>query len=166
LRYATTLGGDEADRVESTLTAIEVRAVASAKPTPHSDSVMHQCGRLGLRYAIVSNNSELAVRTYLSNRGIYDIGISARTNSSVSLLKPSPHLLTEAIDAVGIEASKCVFIGDSTADVAAALSAHIFPIGFANKSGKIERLMNAGASTLITSMDKILDQLPQDGTHE
>ena len=71
---------------------------------------------------MISNNSEKAVRVYLA---AHDLGsqidlIAARTSCDPALLKPGPYLIERAASKLGISASACVVVGDSSADVESA----------------------------------------------
>ncbi|MBK3582494.1 beta-phosphoglucomutase-like phosphatase (HAD superfamily) [Streptomyces sp. PvR018] len=68
------------------------------------------------------------------------------------LMKPSPSSLERAAKALGVKASTCTLIGDSTTDIEAAARAGSMAIGFANKPGKEASLVAAGARTIITTM--------------
>jgi hypothetical protein len=71
--------------------------------------------------------------------------VIGRTSADPALLKPSPHLVTHALDAFGAATDESILIGDSTSDIAAGREAGIARIGYANKPGKRHRLANAGA---------------------
>jgi phosphoglycolate phosphatase len=56
-------------RVEAEMTELECAAVASARPTPYVHEVVTSCRESGRSAAVVSNNSERAVRDYLTRHG-------------------------------------------------------------------------------------------------
>lgn len=77
--------------------------------------------------AIVSNNSEAAIRTFLAanDYAAYIAGVYARTSADISLLKPALHLLTAALLDQRCNDAHAVFIGDSVTDVEAGQAAGI-----------------------------------------
>lgn len=152
--YAATLGTGEARYVEAALQAREVEAVTMAEPTRGAYETITAWRTTTRKLAIVSNNSQAAVNTYLRlhNLDSFVHTVSARTSSNPALLKPSPHLIHEAAMALGVEPTRCALVGDSSTDIRAAHTAHALSIGFANKPGKISTLEQAGAHTVITSM--------------
>lgn len=153
-RYAAALGDDEARCVESAFAAHEVEAISSATPTPGAHQLMEAWHEAGQPLAIVSNNGVAAINAYLDLYGIrasIDF-VSARANSAASLLKPSPHLLREAIRALGVRPDDCVFLGDSVTDIVAAEAAGTFSIGYANKPGKSARLKASGADAITNTL--------------
>jgi phosphoglycolate phosphatase len=152
--YAATISEDLAARVETEMTDQELAAVATAAPTPYFHEVMTACQNSGRSVAVVSNNSAVAVRSYLARHGLDDrIGlVVARTNHDPALLKPSPHLITQAVDTLDAEPGECTLVGDSVTDVEGARLASVQSIGYANKPGKRERLTAAGAGAIINSL--------------
>ena len=115
---------------------------------------MTACQNPGRSVAIVSNNSSRAVRSYLTRHGLGDrIGlVIARTNHDPTLLKPSPYLITQAVEALGADPAECTLVGDSVTDVQGAHLASVQSIGYANKPGKRQRLAAAGAGAIINSL--------------
>jgi len=152
--YAATVGEDLAVRVETEMTGQELVAVATAAPTPYAHEVVTACQNSGRSVTVVSNNSAAAVHSYLARHGLDDrIGlIVARTHHDPALLKPSPHLITQAVDALKAQPSECTLVGDSVTDVEGAQLANIHSIGYADKPGKRERLKAAGADAIINSL--------------
>jgi HAD superfamily hydrolase (TIGR01662 family) len=152
--YSATVSADLAARVEAEMADQELAAVATAKPTPYVHDVITSCRDTGRQVAIVSNNAERAVRTYLEQHGLADrINlIAARTSNNPALLKPSPHLIEQAIVQLSAQSDTCLLIGDSTTDMQAAKVVGIASVGYANKPGKNERLAEAGAKTVVTSL--------------
>jgi phosphoglycolate phosphatase len=152
--YAATLSEDLAARVETEMTGQELAAVATAAPTPYVHEVITACQNSGRSVAVVSNNSAAAVHIYLARHGLDDriSLVVARTNHDPALLKPSPHLITQAVDALDAEPGGCTLVGDSVTDVQAARLASVQSIGYANQSGRRERLTVAGAGAIINSL--------------
>jgi phosphoglycolate phosphatase-like HAD superfamily hydrolase len=103
---------------------------------------------------VVSNNSSRAVSAYLDRHGLSD-GVNlviARTSHDPALLKPSPHLIDEAIRGLDASRASTVLVGDSYTDIEAAHSAGVASIGYANKPGKRERMAQLQAEAVIISM--------------
>jgi HAD superfamily hydrolase (TIGR01662 family) len=157
LRHTATLAPSLAATVESTLRAAEEEAAALATPTRHADDVIRAANATGRSVAIVSNNSEAAVRAYLTARGLarhVDV-IAARTSPDPALMKPSPYLVRQAVEALDADPAACVLVGDSTTDIDAARAAGVASIGYANKPDKRERMTEAGADAIIDTMAAI-----------
>jgi HAD superfamily hydrolase (TIGR01662 family) len=152
--YAATVSPGLGELIEAEMTGQEVEAVATARPVPYVHEVVTSARGTGRRIAIVSNNSERAVRAYLAEHGLADRVdlISARTSADPALLKPSPHLLEQAITGLDASPVDCVIIGDSITDIQAARAAGIHSIGYANKAGKRDSFTDERASVIIDSL--------------
>lgn len=152
--YAATVSADLAARVETEMTDQEVAAVATAAPTPYVHEVVTACHNSGRTVAVVSNNSARAVHSYLARHGLDDriSLVVARTDHDPALLKPSPHLITQAVGALDAEPGECALVGDSVTDIQGARLASVQSIGYANKPGKRERFTAAGAGAIINSL--------------
>jgi phosphoglycolate phosphatase len=152
--YAATVEPALAARVEAELTALEQTATSTAKPAAYVHEVVTACRESGRSIAVVSNNSERAVNSYLSQHGLDDRIdlVVARTSHDAALLKPSPHLIEKALTALGAEPGACAFVGDSTTDIEAARLVGVPSIGYANRPGKHAALADAGADAVVTSL--------------
>ena len=152
--YAATISTNLATRVETEMTGQELAAVATAAPTPYVHDVVTACQNSGRSVSIVSNNSARAVHAYLARHGLDDriSLVVARTSHDPALLKPSPHLITQAVEALDAEPGECTLVGDSVTDVQGARLAGVHSIGYANQPGQRERLSEAGAGAIINSL--------------
>lgn len=161
LRYATTHAPDLAADIEAAFRAEELTAIASAAPTPGATETIHACHDTGRPVAIVSNNSEPAIRAYLTTHALTDqiSCISTRTHTDITRLKPHPHLLRRAIHCLDADPAKCVLVGDSTTDIQAAHVADIAAIGYANQATKTQQLADIGAEAIITHMTTLANVL-------
>jgi HAD superfamily hydrolase (TIGR01549 family) len=160
-KHAAKLGYVEAQRVEAVMRKQEVEAVRHAIPTPHAHEFINKWTSTGKKLAIVSNNSKEAVEVYLDRHslGLQVHFISARTTADPNLLKPSPHLLIEALRETSTTINESVFLGDSTIDVQAGRLIKVRTIAYANKSSKRATLLREKPSALIDDLSVILHAL-------
>jgi phosphoglycolate phosphatase-like HAD superfamily hydrolase len=158
LRASVEFGQDVAASAHRELAALEQQAVKTATPTSYARDVIRSARAAGNSVAVVSNNAESAVGQYLSSVDLLGgIGcVSARASDDVSLMKPDPYLVTQAISALCAESVLAVLVGDQVSDIIAAHRAGIRAIGYANKSGKRARFADASADLVITSMAELL----------
>lgn len=156
--YAGTIDAALAQRVEAEMTELEDAAVTTAEPAAYVHEVVTSCRESGRSVAVVSNNSERAVRSYLSQQGLADRIdlVVARTSHNAALLKPNPYLVETALEALDAQPSDCAFVGDSTTDIQAARHAGVPSIGYANKPGKHAILNAAGADTVVSSLADLI----------
>jgi HAD superfamily hydrolase (TIGR01509 family) len=121
--------------------------------------LIHQVRNAGKSVTIVSNNSVAAVTAFLTQHELMPQvdHISARTQADPELMKPNPYLIEQALTWLGAKPSECILIGDSVSDMEACKNAGgVVAGGYANKKGKIERLIAAGADIIITDIRHLL----------
>jgi len=153
-KYSATVSDDLAARVEAEMADLEVAAVPTADPTPYVHQVIASARESGRTIGVVSNNSHRAVNAYLDRHSLSD-GIAlvvARTSHNPALLKPSPHLINEAVRGLDADPAATTLVGDSFTDIEAAHSAKVASIGYANKPGKRESMTQLHAGAVIVSM--------------
>ncbi len=159
LRGSDELGGEAlAGLIGDALRDREVIATETAEPTQGFAGVLSAAEETGRRLAIVSNNSAAAVEKYLTRGGFVTEfeHISARHNGMrPHLLKPDAHLVTLALTAMHADRHSTALVGDAASDIRAAQAAGIRSIGYANKPGKQAALSEAGADTIITTLDDL-----------
>jgi HAD superfamily hydrolase (TIGR01549 family) len=161
LRFTSSLDPDTTIRVETALRDAERAATATATPTSYARDVLVACHRTSRPVAIISNNSQAVVETYLQAHHLtaYVDVIVGRTEPDPRLLKPNPHLVLRALDALGGDPPASAFVGDSTSDIHSAKAAGTYSVGYANKPGKDERLHSAGADAIVITMSELHDAL-------
>lgn len=157
LHYAATVSPGLARAVEDSLRALEIQAAATAAPTPGIDQLLKACKQTGRTAAVVSNNTAEAVTAYLERTGLTDFvtHIEGRDPGDPALMKPDPHLITRTLRALNADAEACTLVGDSESDIQAAHAASTSAIGYANKPGKRQRLVDACADATTSSMAEL-----------
>ncbi|MGW3347779.1 HAD family hydrolase [Nonomuraea rubra] len=160
-RLSASLGKDLNQLALTTLRDLEVKAAGTARPTPGVADLMEQARSIDLPVAIVSNNSVAAVSAFLAREELSGLvkHISARTEADPSLMKPNPHLLDQALIRLNAEPSSALLVGDSVTDIEASRRAGVVAVGYANRPEKVERLGNAGADLIVTSIEDLADAL-------
>ncbi|MGX5214458.1 HAD family hydrolase [Streptomyces violaceus] len=154
-------GSDLAAELEERLTQEELRAASSAMPTPYADPLIRTWSAVGSRLAIATNNSPRVVRKYLESRGLvgcFAPHIYGRTEE-LSHLKPDPHCLNRALNAMGAAPADALMIGDTPSDHEAAVRAGVPFLGYANNPRKAKFLREAGAGTVVESLERVLELL-------
>lgn len=154
-------GSDLVAELEERLTQEELRAASSAMPTPYADPLIRTWTAVGSRLAIATNNSALVVREYLASRGLvgcFAPHIYGRTQD-LHHLKPDPHCLNRALNAMGAAPADALMIGDTPSDREAAVQAGVPFLGYASKPRKAKVLKEAGADAVIESLEPVLGLL-------
>lgn len=142
---------------EEHLTQQELKAAGSAWPTAHADNLIRTLAASGIRLAITTNNSARAVRAYLTSRGLVDCfapHIYGRT-AELRLLKPDPHCLHRALNALGCAPSAALMVGAAEADLRAARAAGVPFLGHARHDRQEKALRDAGAERVVTSLEPV-----------
>lgn len=158
LRWVGTLGNPQLlAEVEDALCSAELKAAASAQPTPYGREVIVAARQSGFPVAIVSNNSANSIVAYLArhrlDRSVYPV--IGRAYANPAQMKPDPKPVLMATQILGADPSDCTLIGDSLSDIEAAKAAGTHVIGYANKRGKREDFLMAKADDVIASMGTI-----------
>lgn len=154
-------GSDLVEELEARLTREELRATSSALPTPYADPLIRTWTAVGSRLAITTNNSPDVVRTYLADRDLLDCfapHVYGRTQQ-LSLLKPDPHCLNRALNAMGAAPESALMIGDTPSDLYAARAAGVAFVGYARNERKGKALRDAGATTILPSLEPVLEHI-------
>lgn len=108
--------------VKERLDAEEVAAAESATRVPGAAAVMEELAGLGKEMAVVSNNCELAVLTFLKRHDLekhITAGVVGRPEEP-DLMKPNPFGLLQVVHTAGVRPADSVMVGDSRADAGAA----------------------------------------------
>ncbi len=84
---------------------------------------------------------------------------AGRDDPNPAHMKPSPYRVRQAVQILQAVSAECVLGGDSVSDVAAAHAADVAVIGYANKSGKQERLAQAGADAVIARLADLIEAI-------
>jgi phosphoglycolate phosphatase len=160
-RAVADLSTQDAITAQQLLTALEVRAVQTAQPTPGAADLIVTATQTGRTVTIVTNNSSAAVTAYLERQHLepYVGKIIGRDDPDPALMKPSPYRVRIAVGSLQAEPEECVFIGDTETDVLAGLLGGVAVIGYANKPGKAETLSRTGARAVVTDLAEITTAL-------
>ncbi len=116
--------------------------------------MMERLRAMGLRLAIISNKPDAAVqplvRTYFAELVALAVGERPGVRR-----KPAPDMIDAAAAEMGVDKSRCLYVGDSEVDVETARSAGIGCIsvtwGFRSRA----QLLQAGAETIIDRPDEL-----------
>ncbi|WP_336246745.1 HAD-IA family hydrolase [Streptomyces cupreus] len=158
-------GSDLVTELEERLTKEELKAASSAMPTAHADPLIRTWTAVGSRLAIATNNSPHVVRAYLASRGLTSCFIPhiyGRTQQ-LNLLKPDPHCLNRALNAMGAAPEAALMIGDTSTDYLAARAAGVPFLGYARNARKAGLLREAGARVIVASLEPVLKAVKDRG---
>ncbi|MET8897570.1 HAD family hydrolase [Streptomyces albogriseolus] len=158
-------GSDLVTELEERLTQEELKAAASARPTPYADPLVRTWTAVGARLAITTNNSPRVVREYLTSRDLlpcFAPHIYGRTQE-LQYLKPHPHCIHRALNATGAAPPTALMIGDTPSDFQAARAAGVPFLGYARNERKNKLLRDAGAGIVVDSLEPVLKVVREAG---
>jgi phosphoglycolate phosphatase len=117
---------------------------------------MRYVSQLHRPLVIVSNNSEPAIRAYLTQHELsgWVTRVVGRQYGRPDLMKPDPWPITMALSTWSPNGA--VMVGDSVTDVMAAHAVGVRCVGFANRPGKRAILLDAGADSVVTAMHDLI----------
>jgi HAD superfamily hydrolase (TIGR01509 family) len=156
-------GSDLVTELEERLTQEELKATATAMPTPYADPLIRTLTARGQRLAITTNNSPRVVTTYLATRGLtscFTPHVYGRTQE-LHHLKPHPHCLNLALRAMGSAPGTALMIGDTPSDFLAAREAGVPFLGYARNERKEKVLRGVGATRVVNSLELVLNSVRQ-----
>ncbi|MPY60108.1 HAD family hydrolase [Streptomyces spongiae] len=143
--------------LEEWLTRQELIAVPTAYPTAHADPLIRMWASRA-RFAITTNNAAVAAARYIESRGLTDCFpyIYGRTRQ-IDLMKPDPHYLLQALNAMGADPSASLMIGDAPSDFEAAQKARVSFLGYARNDDKLRTFLDAGVRRehIVSSMQQV-----------
>jgi len=152
-------GSDLVAELEERLTQEELRAAESARPTAWADPLIRTWTAVGARLAVTTNNSPRVVSKYLEGRGLtgcFAPHLYGRTQD-LHRLKPDPHCLKRALNAMGSAPVAALMIGDTPSDFLAARAAGVPFLGYARNERKEKLLRGVGATTVVNSLEVVLN---------
>jgi phosphoglycolate phosphatase len=141
---------------DRTIAAVEEEAVLSATTTAGLQALLSAVE--ARPWAIVSNNSTSCIDRWITDRDLSPppSAVVGRVIGRPQLMKPNPYVLSVALASLGVPATSAILVGDSVSDMEAARAAEVPAVGYANKRGKRQRLLTAGADAIIEDLVDLL----------
>jgi HAD superfamily hydrolase (TIGR01509 family) len=129
------------------------------RPLDGAKDLLAQCHESGLAVALASSARERDLEALRSTIGA-DAFIDAATSSSdAKESKPAPDILVAALEALGVQASDSVYVGDAVWDIYAAGKLQIPAIGLTCGGTSEAELRDAGAVEIYASPRALLENL-------
>ncbi|MEM2940076.1 MAG: HAD family phosphatase [Thermoproteota archaeon] len=109
----------------------------------------------GVKTAVCTNNCNRAAEIILEKTGLKKFFNDVFTRNDVDRLKPFPDVLLKACEKLNVHPENTVHIGDSPIDINAAKNAGVMPIGFVSSLCSAEKLSDAGADLVASSIEEL-----------
>lgn len=115
-------------------------------------------GERGLKQAVLSNKPDIAVKSNVEHffSGSFERICGARDGVP---LKPDPSMLKVLFDELGVDASECVYVGDTDVDMKTGRAAGVFTVGVLWGFRTEDELRRAGADLLAKEPHDILSAI-------
>lgn len=136
---------------------LEIELARTCQPATWLDALVERINERNVPTAVVTNNITESARVFLERMEIGENWVlSGREPDTIGLMKPDPHLLTEALKALGARPEQALFVGDMVTDAEAARRAGVKSLGYAIGPKMVDRLREAGMSEVIPGWDPTL----------
>ena len=154
-----TLDEERAEAIDQRSGEIHEQLNHSPRPLPGVRELVAAIEARGLPWAIATSSRKEQVTKSVAALGL-DSEPTIVDASHVEHAKPEPDLLLRAAEEVGVEPTRCWYIGDSTWDMVAAVAAAMIPIGVTAGAAVDEAaLRGAGAATVVETLQELADSL-------
>lgn len=163
-RYATNVSVSEQareliDRACSVIERYEFAGADRAGPLAGAAEVLNALHARSTPVAIVTSNSSRVVARWMRRYGLEATVQAIVGRDSLLPLKPAPAMVTRALDLCDAGPDDTIFVGDSDADLLAALAAGVVFYGVSEDHDQRERLRMAGASRVFATPAVLKDDL-------
>lgn len=158
-RAGATIDAEQAEAIDKRCGEIFEALNGDPQPLPGVGEAVAALEGRGISWAIATSSRREQVGTSVQALGLaHEPRIV--DGSHVEHAKPEPDLLLLGATELGVEPSRCWYVGDSTWDVAAAIAAGMLPIGVtAGSAVSGEVLVGAGAVRVVATLDGLVEEL-------
>jgi HAD superfamily hydrolase (TIGR01509 family) len=151
------LDDDRAEAIDKRCGEIFAELNVNPRPLPGASELVAAIEQAGIAWAIATSSRREQVE-----RSVEALRLRREPTivdgSHVEHAKPEPDLLLLGAKEVGVEPTRCWYVGDSTWDITAAIAAGMIPIGVtAGAAVSAEVLAGAGAAVVVPSLDRLID---------
>ena len=156
-RSGATLDDDRAEAIDKRCGEIYETLNTDPQPLPGVRAVIDALEGRGVAWAIATSSRREQVAT-----SVRALGLASEPRivdgSHVEHAKPEPDLLLLGAKELGVEPTRCWYVGDSTWDVAAAIAAGMIPIAVTVGSAvSAQVLTGAGAVEVVVTLDALVE---------
>jgi HAD superfamily hydrolase (TIGR01509 family) len=127
-------------------------------PLPAARALLIWCRDAGLTVGLASSGGHRDLWAMMDVLDHPDFDVIV-TGDDVSSTKPSPDLLTTALERAGLDADDVVVVGDSVWDMEAATRIGAVPVGVATGGTSASELEAAGAELIYADLTALLEAL-------
>lgn len=152
-----TVEAEEAERIDQRCGEVFEALNRLPRPLPGVGELVAAIEAAGIRWAIATSSRREQVKGSVAALGL-EHEPEIVDGSHVEHAKPEPDLLLLGAKTIGVDPTRCWYVGDSTWDVAGAIAAGMLPIAVtAGSAVSREVLVGAGA---ILVVERLTDLVP------
>ena len=146
---------EQGDEVRAAETVLYAQLIGEVEPLAGARAVIEDLKAAGHVVILASSAKPQELEHYLTLLDARSLVDGWTDSGDVERTKPSPDLVIAALEKGGAKPSDAMMIGDSTWDCRAAKSAKVRAIGVLTGGFCEEELLEAGASTVFTSVENL-----------
>jgi HAD superfamily hydrolase (TIGR01509 family) len=151
----TTIDDERAEEIDRRCGERYEELNTSPRPLPGVDELVAALRQRGITWAIATSSRKEQVATSVQAMGLPSEPRIVDA-SHVKHAKPEPDLLLLAAEQLGVEPSRCWYIGDSTWDMVSAVAAGMIAIGVtAGAAVSATALEGAGATVVVETLEEV-----------
>ena len=153
------VGPDLAEAIDRRCGEVYGALNTDPQPLPGVGELIAAIEASGVKWAIATSSRREQVATSVAALGVVHEPTIV-DGSHVEHAKPAPDLLLLGATVLGVQPTRCWYVGDSTWDIAAAIAAGMVPIGVTAGSavdGSV--LERAGAALVVASLVELVQRL-------
>ena len=158
MKASTPAQGDEVRAAEKVLYA---ELIGEVQPLTGARALMEDLKGSGHTVILASSAKTEELEHYLTLLDARSLADDWTDSGDVARTKPSPDLVLAALEKAGAAPKDAVLIGDSTWDCRAAKTARVKSIGVLTGGFSEDELLDAGASSVFTSVEELRSRLEE-----
>lgn len=130
----------------------ELEAAMSTSLLPGALETLKDLRKMGLKIGLCTVNSRNSTEHILNQFKLDEFFDSITTREKVAHVKPNPEHCQATLKGLGVDAAEAVVVGDSVNDIIGAKEIKAIAVGLITGSVPQERLIDAGANYIVTSI--------------
>jgi phosphoglycolate phosphatase len=149
--------------VDRQLTMGEIQAAETAELRYDADDLVKLLADLGIEQSIASNNSPIAINKFLARPEMSELreifGDHVYGRDDTRQFKPNPYSVERAMLSLNATPDECIFYGDSSTDMDAAVAIGMRGMGFGMEESKSRPLWQSGATLVVSDHARVIAAL-------
>jgi HAD superfamily hydrolase (TIGR01509 family) len=140
------------DGVQKITSKYEMIAARNTQLLDGAEGALEKLSSMDLKLAVFTNSGKKAMDTVVNRFCLETRFCCLLCREDVNRMKPHPDGIEQALDKLTLTRDQVLFVGDSTIDMEAAVTAGVTPVGVVSGLRGEEELREAGACHIIDSI--------------